>query len=516
MTLPPDGSANFWKLFEGRATVEGKDLSLHLSKRDGVQLADKLRQAYYWIVNNAVIVPYYDVEFSDASARSFAFRSGDVVRLPSQASYSSYVLLPLLTFVTRRKALLVGGPGRGKTATAMLMGLLAGYSEAEMKRAVQHGHPQLTISDLLGVALPSDLMKAQALDDINVSWRSWLTMRVKIVDEYNRIPTKTQSALLSLMAEGYAEMFGQIVESKDSAWFLTANDDEGGGTFQVIEALKDRIDVTVRAMTFNSRFLERLLERIESRKNPLDFLPSEIVFSGEELDAIHQQIRAIPFEPRALRLLEFFVGSLDFCLRASKDFEFKTKDSLKLAKIPLSRVCNEECPLDKHKNVCAQTTAGLSVRSFMTILEMAKALAFFRSSAQVTVDDVRQILPYCLHEKLQAHSTGDFFQQEKNRVLLSDKGAWIRQMWDLTTAAFDQEGRGKTDVGRELMQELEQGLEGISAAEVKTRMQKLQVLFESTAKKSELNASVYEDVIRLKYVFMRYQNYLQWLDHGGR
>src|SRR4029077_14439420 len=102
----------------------------------------------------------------------------------------------------------------------------------------------------------------------------WIEKRVKIIDEYNRIPTKTQSALLSLMAKGYAEMFDQYVHAGRSSWFLTANDDAGGGTFQVIEALKDRIDVVVRAVPFNSGFLAALLERIETDRNPEDLVPS--------------------------------------------------------------------------------------------------------------------------------------------------------------------------------------------------------------------------------------------------
>ena len=48
--------------------------------------------------------------------------------LPSGQCYSSFVLLPLLNFAVRRRCLLVGGPGRGKTASAILMGVLAGYS----------------------------------------------------------------------------------------------------------------------------------------------------------------------------------------------------------------------------------------------------------------------------------------------------------------------------------------------------------------------------------------------------
>ena len=54
---------------------------------------------------------------------------------------------------------------------------------------------------------------------VKISWRRWIGQRVKIIDEYNRIPTKTQSALLSLMAEGYAEMFDQYVHAGKSSWY---------------------------------------------------------------------------------------------------------------------------------------------------------------------------------------------------------------------------------------------------------------------------------------------------------
>jgi MoxR-like ATPase len=103
------------------------------------------------------------------------------LRLPSGQSYSSYVLIPLLTFATRRKCLFVGGPGRGKTASAILMGVLAGYSPREVMRAMQHGHPQMTVADLLGNPLPADLVNAQDMADIRIAWRSWLGMRVKII-----------------------------------------------------------------------------------------------------------------------------------------------------------------------------------------------------------------------------------------------------------------------------------------------------------------------------------------------
>jgi hypothetical protein len=73
-------------------------------------------------------------------------------------------------------------------------------------------------------------------------------MRVKIIDEHNRVPTRTPSALLTLMADNYAEMLDQVIDCPKAAWYLTANDDIGGGTYQVIEALRyqqsDGVDAT--------------------------------------------------------------------------------------------------------------------------------------------------------------------------------------------------------------------------------------------------------------------------------
>ncbi len=247
-------------------------------------LDEKLRQAYFWIVNNAIISPHYDIEYNDKPPQQF--RVGDshsTLNLPTEQSYSSFILLPLLTFATQSKCLFIGGPGRGKTASALLMGILGGYTTKEVKRAMQHGHPQMTVADLLGNPLPADLASAQAVEDIRISWRKWLGMRVKIIDEYNRIPTRTQSSLLTVMGDNYAELYNQVFECPDAAWFLTANDDQGGGTYQVIEALKDRIDVVVQALSFNPRFLSQLLLRVEEGVKPEDMVPSQIIFSEDEI-----------------------------------------------------------------------------------------------------------------------------------------------------------------------------------------------------------------------------------------
>jgi MoxR-like ATPase len=495
------------RLLEGRAKA-APDLRTHLSDLDGSTLPDKMRRCYLWIVNNAILCPTYDISFGNR--RAFRNTSGDTIELTDSMSYSSFILLPMLTLFTCRRALLVGGPGRGKTSSAILMALISGMPLDTVRRSIQRGHPQLTIADLLGIPLPSDMMKAEKLADIEVSWRSWITERVKVIDEYNRIPTKTQSALLSLMAEGYAEMFDQYVYAGRSSWFLTANDDAGGGTFQVIEALKDRIDIVIRAVPFNTGFLETLLERIEKDRCPEEQLPTDIIFSQEELETIYKDVLEVEIPTTVLNQLSFFLGSLDFCRMASTVFELKNKDTLKLSGHSVSGVCDERCPLDKNTHLCTQTENGVSVRVYQTVLHFAKALAYFRGQCQVSIEDVSQILPWVLHDKLVPNARSPFFLGRGRDVLLYDRVAWIRDMFSSALNRYSAHEPARRRV-HELRDELNQGLEGLDIKTAESRMAKIASLLDSMLTRNELSGPVYEDIVLLKSIHSRYQNYAQWL-----
>src|SRR5688572_27483914 len=364
------------ELYQGPASTDGE-----LARPQ--PLDEKLRQAYFWIVNHAVISPFYDIEYNEPNqpAQSFVFGdSHSTVTLPTGQSYCSFILLPLLTFATRRKCLLVGGPGRGKTTSAILMGILAGYPIKEVHRAVQKGQPQMTVSDLLGTPLPADLVAAKKMDEIGIAWRKWLGMRVKIIDEYNRIPTRTQSALLTLMSDNYAEVFDQTYECPDSAWYLTANDDAGGGTYQVIEALRDRIDIVVKALHFNSRFLGDLLGRLEAGIHPEEVVPGQIIFTEEDGDRLKTEIRRVAVPPAVLRRIEFFASQFEYLDPAAAQIEYKTKDTVKLSGLDWAQANALDTGKDRVKDVGAQTRNGISVRSLMTCLTFVKAMAYFRGS----------------------------------------------------------------------------------------------------------------------------------------
>src|SRR5262249_41898069 len=152
--------------------------------------------------------------------------------------------------------------------------------------------------------------------------------------------------------------------------------DQGGGTFPVIEALRDRIDLVVRCTPLHPRFLDTLAERVAGATAPEEFVPADLVCGAGELDEAGRAVRAVPVPPPVRALLGFLLGQLDFCLRASDRLEFRTKETLRLAGRRLAHVCTEDCPLDKTVNLCAQTENGVSPRAVQALLHFAQALAW--------------------------------------------------------------------------------------------------------------------------------------------
>lgn len=503
---PAPRSFDVAELYAGPVALPGDAAAAPLA------LDEKLRQAYFWIVNNAIISPHYDIEYHDGPSPRFSV--GDSRRpltLPSAQSYSSYVLLPLLTFATRRKCLFVGGPGRGKTASAILMGVLAGYPVREVRRAMQHGHPQMTIADLLGNPLPADLVAAQDMNQIRIAWRSWLSMRVKIIDEYNRIPTRTQSALLTVMGDNYAEILNHVYECPESAWYLTANDDRGGGTYQVIEALRDRIDVVVQALAFNPRFLEEMLLRIEQDIRPEEVVPRDIIFTEAEGDQLLQEIRAVEVPQDVRRRIEFFSSQFELMETAGAQFEYMTKDTARLAGADWAQLTAADSGRDRMKDLGCQTRNGLSVRNLMTLLMFAKAMAYFRGNTTVALDDVRQVLPFVLNDKLQPDPDAPFFALPENAAYRSDHLGWLRWLFDASTAEYDRLDLDRDDPVGALSEQFAQGLDGLGEGETRKRLTRIERLVEERVKGRKLYGHLYDDLLKLKYLHQRYTNYLHWL-----
>ncbi len=517
-----------WQRTSASPTVPTHGAS-HRGPRDGLTVDDlfaeptapeatldeKLRRTYFWLVNKAVISPFYDVEFGTQSAVRFPLGdAGAELTLPREAAYSSNVLLPILTFAVGGRCLLIGGPGRGKTTLAVLMGVLAGSSPADVRRHVQQGQPQLTVSDLVGTPLPRDLVQAGSLAEITIAWKSWLTAPVKIIDEYNRIPTKTQSALLTMVAEGYVESHDQMQRTAPAAgveiWFFTANDDAGGGTVQVIQALKDRMDVTVQAFGFNSRFFSELVTRVEAGERPEDHVPPELVYTPAEQTEMLRQIRAVPVESAVRRRLEFFTGQFEFVQHGGRRFEYRTKDVVTTAGGDVGAIIDANSGADLQVDLGAQTLNGMSVRALQTLILYAKAVAWFRGNDTVELDDVRAMIPFVLRGKLLPNSTHPRFEAE--RELTADIASWLVYLFDASQQQFTSLGLDVDDPVGDLLSQADRGLDGLSAIEVSRRLTAIETQIHRVSGLKKLYGRDFDDLVALKYLHQRYSNYLHWLE----
>ncbi|WP_336642230.1 AAA family ATPase [Microbacterium sp. USHLN272] len=502
----------------GQMTAE--ELFRPAAAATAVPLDEKLRQAYYWMVNRAVISPYYDIEFSHGDPLSIALGDADAkVSLPTQASFSSNVLLPLLTFAVGGKCLLIGGPGRGKTTVAVLMGVLAGTGADDVRRAVQQGQPQLTVSDLVGIPLPRDLVEAEKLSDIRIAWRDWLGLPVKIIDEYNRIPTKTQSALLTMVAEGYVESHDQMRRTAPNggveSWFFTANDDAGGGTFPVIQALRDRMDVTVQAAGFNSRFLDELITRVEAGEKPEEHVPTELRFDAAEQERMRALIRAVPIPDGVRHRLRFFLSHFEFVQHGGRRFEYRTKDVVTTAGGSVGEVIEANSGADLEVDLGAQTRNGLSVRALQTLILYAKAMAWFRGADAVELADIAAILPFVLRGKLLPNDTHPRFDVGAERELATDTVSWLNDLFVQSCRQYDMLGRDADDPVAALLGELDRGLDGVSALDVSRRITAIEAQLRRIAGVGKLYGRDFDDVIALKYLHQRYTAFARWQETRG-
>jgi MoxR-like ATPase len=194
----------------------------------------------------------------------------------------------LLTFLCGGHALVEGVPGVAKTMTVKT---LARFLALDFRRI--QGTPDMMPADILGTSIFS--LKTSEF----TFHRGPVFTQFLLTDEINRMPPRTQAALLESMEERQVTVDG-VTHVLDDFFtvFATQNPLEFEGTYPLPEAQLDRFLIKIR-VGYPSPADERvILERHHAKGGSPQFESLEIATaSPEELNAARRELRAVRVEP---------------------------------------------------------------------------------------------------------------------------------------------------------------------------------------------------------------------------
>jgi MoxR-like ATPase len=247
--------------------------------------------------------------------------------------------------------LIEGVPGVAKTLSAKLLAktLAVPFSRLQFT-------PDLMPSDVLGTSVFNPR-------DSAFQFRSGpIFSSVVLIDEINRAPAKTQSALFEVMEERQVTIDGQTYPmQKPFMVIATQNPIEQEGTYRLPEAQLDRFlfKIAVGYPTLAEEI--NILEKQQKTTAGEQLTAVEPVLNAEQLLYFRQMVRGMIVDPKLLEYIAKIVG------------ETRSNAALYL---------------------------GGSPRASLSILQASKALAGLRGRDFVTPDDILTIVPNVLRHRI--------------------------------------------------------------------------------------------------------------------
>lgn len=258
----------------------------------------------------------------------------------------------LLTVILAKGHILIEGvPGIAKTLMARLMSKLidARFSRIQFT-------PDLMPSDILGTSVFN--LKTSEFD----FHKGPIFADIVLVDEINRAPAKTQSALFEVMEERQATIDGTTYKMNPLYTILaTQNPIEQEGTYKLPEAQLDRflmkIIMQYPALEEEVLILER--HHANARLTSLDAI--EPALSGQELLQLCDYVSRVYVDPSLLRYIAMIVN------------QTRTSKAVYL---------------------------GASPRASVALLQSAKAFALLQGRDFITPEDIKFIASSVLQHRL--------------------------------------------------------------------------------------------------------------------
>jgi MoxR-like ATPase len=247
--------------------------------------------------------------------------------------------------------LIEGVPGVAKTLTAKLIAkaIDAQYSRIQFT-------PDLMPSDVLGTSVFNP-------KTIDFEFKQGpIFGNIILIDEINRAPAKTQSALFEVMEERQVTIDGQKYLMQEPFIVLaTQNPVEQEGTYRLPEAQLDRFLFKIEIKYPSLEEEIRIISQQHQHKTADQLAEVKPILSKEDIISLRHQVRGFHVEPK---ILEFVAKVIH---------ETRNNKSLYL---------------------------GGSPRASLAVVNAAKALAAIRGRDFVTPDDIVWVAPAVLRHRI--------------------------------------------------------------------------------------------------------------------
>ncbi|HLG02774.1 MAG TPA: MoxR family ATPase [Bacteroidia bacterium] len=238
--------------------------------------------------------------------------------------------------------LIEGVPGVAKTLTAKLLARTVSVKFARLQFT-----PDLMPSDVTGSSIYN--MKTQDFE----FRQGPVFASIVLIDEINRAPAKTQSALFESMEERQVTVDGRTWPLPVPFMVVaTQNPVEQEGTYRLPEAQLDRFLFKIEVDYPTLQHETKILTDFHARRNSLNIEDVKPVISAEQLKNYREKVYSLHIEPNLLHYIAQIVN------------QTRNNSSLYL---------------------------GASPRASLAILTSSKAIAAMRGRDFVTPEDIREV-----------------------------------------------------------------------------------------------------------------------------
>jgi len=210
----------------------------------------------------------------------------------------NFVELLIVGLLSNGHVLIEGVPGVAKTVTAKLFAkcLKTDFSRIQFT-------PDLMPSDVLGTNIFNTKLSEFEFK------KGPVFSNIVLIDEINRAPAKTQSALFEVMEERQVTMDGKLYKMDAPFMVLaTQNPIEQEGTYALPEAQLDRFLFKIEVGYPNLEDEVKILQTHHERKGKLPETRVEAVLEPEKIQELRDQIHEIIIEEKLLNYIAELVN----------------------------------------------------------------------------------------------------------------------------------------------------------------------------------------------------------------